>query len=237
MAKHGRRRKRKCAYCGELREITRDHVIPRSLFLRPLPDEMVTVPACDACNSKKARHDDFLRDLLTIDFEGCESPIAQRVFQEKVLSSHRQGKSLLSRIALNEAKETPIVSKSGLYLGECHVAHFDLGRANEMFSFIVRGLYFRLREVVLPLDCKFEIRRLDGEGAKKWWESFKDKQFNGPYILGDGVFQCAYQYAAEDESVTSWMLVFYDRVFYDVVTSPAGFEWKPKKNVVTGVRI
>jgi hypothetical protein len=225
MAKHGRRRKRQCAYCGEHREISRDHVIPRSLFPRPLPKIMVTVPACDDCNSKKARHDDFLRDLLTSDIAGSESPIAQQIFQEKVLSSNRQGKSLVARIAIDDAKETPIVTKSGLYLGDCHVAHFDLDRAIEMFSFMVRGLYFRFRHVVLPKDCKFEVRRLGGEDARKCWEGFEEIQYNGPYTLGDGVFWCVYNYAARNDAITFWMLAFYDRVFYRVVTTPADFNW------------
>ena len=228
MTKHGRQRTRQCAYCGKHREITRDHVIPRCLFPRPLPNKMVTVPACNDCNSKKARHDDFLRDLLTSDIACNESPIAQQIFQEKVLSSHRQGKSLLARIALDEAKETPIITESGYYWGGCHVAHFDLNLAIEMFSFLVRGLYFRLRRIVLPPDCTFDVRRLGSEDANKWWEFFKENQYNGPYTLGDSVFWCAYQYAARDDAITFWILVFYDRVFYRVVTMPAGFEWEPK---------
>ena len=186
---------------------------------------MVTVPACDDCNSKKARHDDFLRDLLTTDVAGSESPIAQQIFQDKVLSAKKKGKSLPARIVIEEAKETPIITKSGLYLGDCYIAHFDLERSTEMFSFIVRGLYFRLRQIVLPSDCRFDVRRLGGEDAKKWWEFFEENQYNGPYTLGDGVFRCAYNYAALDDAITFWMLVFYDRVFYRVVTTPAGFDW------------
>lgn len=226
MGKQGRRKKGRCAYCGEHGEITRDHVIPRSLFLRPLPDDMVTVPACGDCNSRKARHDDFLRDLLTSDIQGAESPIAQRIFQEKVLSSNRQGKSLVARIALEEARATPIITKSGLYLGQCYVAQFDLGRAVEMFSFIVRGLYYRLRRIILPNDCRFEVGRLGGDDAKRMWELFEEYGYNGPYGLGDGVFWCAYQYAARDDPITFWILVFYERVFYRVVTTPASCELK-----------
>ncbi|HMO93520.1 MAG TPA: hypothetical protein PKD64_15145 [Pirellulaceae bacterium] len=192
-----------------------------------MPNVMVTVPACDDCNAKKSLHDDFLRDLLTSDAAGGESPIAQQIFQQKVLSSHQQGKSLLARIVVDEAKETPIFTKSGLYLGDCYVAHFDLDRSIEMFSFIVRGLYYRLRQIVLPQDCKCDVRRLGDEDAKQWWEFFEEYKYNGPYALGDKVFWCVYNYAARDDSITFWMLVFYDRVIYRVLTAPAGFDWDP----------
>jgi hypothetical protein len=191
-------------------------VIPRCLFLRPLPVEMITVAACVDCNSRKARHDDFLRDLLTSDIAGSESPIAQKIFQEKVLSSNRQGKSLLARIALDSSKEIPIISESGVNLGECYVGSFDFDRATEMFEFIVRGLYFRLRNVVLPKECKFEVRRLGIDDAKQCREAIP---YKGPYGIGEGVFWCLYNYASKDEAITFWMFGFYERVFYRVMTT------------------
>lgn len=95
-----------------------------------------------------------------------------------------------------------------------------------MFSFIVRGLYFRLRKVILPVDCKVEVRRLGGEDARAWWEFFEENQYNGPYSLGDGVFWCAYNYATANEAITFWMLSFYERVFYRIVTTPVDFKWE-----------
>jgi len=228
VAKHRKRRRGLCAYCGQMCEVTRDHVIPKCLFTMPLPKVMVTVPACDACHGKKSRHEDFLRDLLTMDIVGSESPVAQRLFHEKVLSSHRQGKSLVCRIAMAQARQTPIVTPAGVYVDECYVAHLDLDRVIEMFSFIVRGLYFRLRKVVLSPDCKFDVRRLGVEDAMKCWGGFEEYGYNGPYILGGGVFWCVCQYAASDDGITNWMLVFYERVYYGVVTTPPGFVSGPK---------
>src|SRR4051812_32449628 len=124
-----RRRTGICAYCGESGNITRDHVIPRCLFPRPLPQDMLTVPACDSCNGRKSRHDDFLRDILVTDIAATESPVAQELFRVKVLSSHQQGKSLASRIALTDSKPIPFLTREG----ECDVAfasNFDTDRAN-----------------------------------------------------------------------------------------------------------
>ncbi len=89
-----------------------------------------------------------------------------------------------------------------------------------MFVFIVRGLYYRSREVVLPTDCKFDVRRLLGKDVETWWSFFEEHGYNGPYAIGEGVFRCAFQYAEKDDAITFWMLSFYNRVFYLVVTTP-----------------
>lgn len=70
-----------CAYCGDVRNLTRDHVIPRCLFPRPLPAAMLTVPACRSCNQRKAKHDDFLRDVLVTDIAAEDNAAAQAVFE------------------------------------------------------------------------------------------------------------------------------------------------------------
>src|SRR5438105_792530 len=98
MAKQRPRRIRSCAYCGRSLPVTRDHVVPKCLFGEPLPKFLVTVPACDDCNNLKSRSDDVLRDYLVMDINVCEHPLAQRLFQQKMLKSLSKGKSLLGRI-------------------------------------------------------------------------------------------------------------------------------------------
>jgi hypothetical protein len=184
---------------------------------------MITVPACDECNGRKSRHDDFLRDLLVTDFAGSQSPIAQRIFTEKTLRSHQQGKSLFGRIAMSESMfELPIRDGAG---DEDIAAFgtFDLERANEMFSFIVRGLYFASRSVVLPPDFLIRVRRLLKDDVAKWVTFFKDEGVFGSHRVGEGVFSCVFNFGATNEAITFWLLEFYERMHYSVITLPSGF--------------
>jgi hypothetical protein len=78
-----------CAYCGTETKLTLDHAIPECVFRdkaakprRPLPEDMPIVYACAKCNNdKKSLDDGFLRDLVTMDADSYQSPIAQEVFQ------------------------------------------------------------------------------------------------------------------------------------------------------------
>ena len=50
-----------CVYCGALSPQTRDHVPPACLFPRPRPTDLVTVPACEACNAAFSMDDEYFR--------------------------------------------------------------------------------------------------------------------------------------------------------------------------------
>src|SRR5262249_21289051 len=55
-----------CPYCGLRPGKTKDHVIPQSLFPKPLPNgiNLPTVKACAECNNvRKSGDDTFLRDF------------------------------------------------------------------------------------------------------------------------------------------------------------------------------
>lgn len=53
-----------CLYCGELRELTSDHVPPRCLFSKPRP-ALVTVPCCRDCNREFGKYDEYFRLAIT----------------------------------------------------------------------------------------------------------------------------------------------------------------------------
>ena len=192
-----------------------------------MPLDMITVPACDECNGMKSRHDDFLRDLLVTDFQGSKNPIAQRIFHDKTIRSHRKGKSLFGRITSDDMVHVPVFDEHG-NRDSAVVGSFDPDRANEMISMMVRGLYYSFRSLIFPADCKFRIGRLVAKEDLDAWIDLFDKNGANVHRIGENVFSCAHNYGARDEFVTLWLLEFYDRVQYSVMTTPAAFEPRPK---------
>ncbi len=63
-----------CPYCGTIvKELTRDHIVSRSLFVQPYPDNLPTVRVCYSCNQEKGLNEDYLRDYLILSREaGCK---------------------------------------------------------------------------------------------------------------------------------------------------------------------
>src|SRR5437667_12176452 len=106
-----------CVYCGRRSAGTKDHVIPKSLFLSPLPSNMITVPICRACNLEKSRSDGYLRDMLVCDIHASRHPVALALRGGAVIRSARRGRSEFARMARERSKIAPLYSPGGVYLG------------------------------------------------------------------------------------------------------------------------
>lgn len=210
-----------CTYCGETKPLTKDHVVPRCLFPKPLPSFMVTVPACDDCNSEKANHDDYLRDILVVDADTAKSKGAQGLLEGPLLRAAKRNQSKVIKAAKAQGKMEAVHSPSGIYLGHAFSFPLEGDRVNHIFSLIVRGLYFKTTKLLLPQDCKLDVRRLTAAEFYQGWDELKRIGYNGPYRLGDDVFTCIFIYAQEEPAVSMWWMWFFDSICIFVTTEPS----------------
>ena len=185
---------------------------------------MITVLACKECNEEKAKHDNYLRDMLVLDMHGSQSSVAQALLDGRVKRAIRTNRSEIARVALQYGRVEPLRSPAGIYLGQAISFPIDEERVRHIFSLIVRGLYYRLRKQRLRDDCVFSVRRLTAEEFNRGWQELKETGFNGPYLLGEGVFNFIFMYAAEQPSVTQFWLGFHELICFYVATEPEGFE-------------
>src|SRR5215204_1775649 len=126
-----------CVYCDEERRLTRDHVVPKTLFTRPFPPNLITAPACGRCNGDKAKDDDYLRDWLVCDIYGSQHPTAQKLFNGKVLRSHRRRQSQLTRSIAKNARVQPWYTPAGIYLGDFPMFEMDNQRVQTILERII----------------------------------------------------------------------------------------------------
>ncbi|MBL8204816.1 MAG: hypothetical protein JNM09_11355 [Blastocatellia bacterium] len=212
-----------CAYCGQTKPLTRDHVIPECLFEKPLPSFMVTVSACEDCNGGKAKHDDYLRDMLTTDISTAGNKTAKILLEGKVLRSAQTNRSQIAKAAKRSARLEAIHTKAGIYLGHAYSIPLEEDRVNGIYTTIVRGLYFYLMKKPLPQDCQFEVRKMTSD-AEEGWEQIKKIGFNGPYKLGQDVFTCIFMYADEENAISQWWMWFYESICIYVSTCPSNWD-------------
>lgn len=214
----GKQKRGECAYCGRVTEVTRDHVIPECLFVPPYPPNLITVPACKECNHAKSHNDDFLRDWLTIDIYGSQSPAAQEIFRGKVARSVEKGHSKIVRRFLVEAQVKSIVTKSGRYLGDLPVLSLDEEQVETIISPIVRGLYFHEHKVRMPVGLAYEFRRYHPFEYDAVWELFQ--RFEAPPLRKLGsIFGYTSVQFSEPVFGSYWLLIFYDHAILTVWAS------------------
>ena len=209
-----------CVYCGRTATLTKEDVIAKCLFPKPRPSDLVKVPACWPCNHAKSRNDDYLRDLLVSDVYVQQNPIAQTLFHQNMLSSVRQDSSVIARTAISKGRLEPVYTPGGIYLGDCISAPIDVERVNHIFSQIVRGLFFKVRQQRIPDDYIFDVRRYHPLEFYQVWGKLKQIGCHGPFRIGGEVFTCVFVDVVEDPFFTDWWLWFYDSVCVYVGTRP-----------------
>ena len=212
-----------CAYCGTQGKVTRDHVIPRALFVRPYPKNPIIVPACRPCNKGKSHDEDYLRDFLALDYRGSQSPVAQELLRGKVPRSLARSSSELLRVAMRTIRARPLETRAGIYLGDYLEAPVDDDRLYRVLGLVVRGLYYSAREERLLRTYRVVVVRHDPWDYQRVCDVFLD--FPSRPItrrIGDGqVFWCAFRVATEDPQITLWQLWFYDRVLFSASSEPS----------------
>ncbi|SRR5258706_5021968 len=220
--KRGKRKIRECVYCGEVKAVAKEHVVPKCLFIKPYPPNLISVPACDDCNNAKSLDDDFLRDFLVCDNFVSQSPVAQQIFQQKMLSSQRKGSSLIAREAILKGRLESLYTKGGIYIGDFHSFSVNEQRLNKIFETLVRGLYYDAHKKRFPDGYQIELTRHFPWEFKDVFTELSKLHLN-KRVLGN-VFGCAFTTAQEDPFTTAWIFWFYERIMFSVFTSHPAYE-------------
>ena len=112
-----------------------EHVPPKCFFPKSdrLRHNLITVPSCDAHNSKKSKDDEYLRAIVCI-FPGVNAH-AIRIFSKKVMRGMERRPHHLDTFY---PELTPIHTP----LGETAICSIDLPRFETAIGRIARALYF-----------------------------------------------------------------------------------------------
>jgi hypothetical protein len=208
-----------CVYCGDQKELTREHVVPQCLFPKPLPSIMVTVGTCFECNNGKSSDDAYLRDFLVADMAAGKSPVAQQLRTGKFKRSVQTKRSEIAKVALNRAYRKPRHTPGGIYLGSPIAVPVDQRRLERSFERMVRGLYYHVWKDHLPRDYTFEISRIDGFQTAEIWSQMRQTGANIAAIRPD-VFVCQYAFDIKYHAMSRWLLLFYNTIIIEVLTLP-----------------
>ena len=206
-----------CTYCCNETEVTRDHVVPRALFVGAYPSDPVIVPSCRPCNVGKSRDEPYFSDYLTLDLGGSQSPTAMELFQTKVRRSHLKDKSELIRSVIDTAEVKPLYSSGGVYLGHYPQAPINAQRIVSVLQLMVRGLYYDCCKELLPQSCHIEVFRHNPWDQQGVIDRFFAQGTPATRKIGD-VFACGFYRAKDNPTATFWLLIFYGRVLFSATT-------------------
>lgn len=153
-----------CVYCGEREGTTDDHVIPKSYFANPKPNDLLTVKCCPACQQKYKKDEDLLRMWLNLGPAGG-SKIGKYLWEQKLRRAIAKDKGLRNILARSMGP-VDIHTLSGIYLGKKVAVRMERGRVHNVIKKIIQGLFWFEYEERLPQDILIEIADIPGSGQQ-----------------------------------------------------------------------
>jgi len=202
-----------CVLCGNQPATTREHVPPHSIFPKPKPADLITVPACSKCNHGTSREDEKFRTYLSLHV-GLDTPATQALWSNHALRTLRHNRKLKSSI-VTSMRPVYFRTGSGIITGKGYGIKWDSQAHKAIMEKIIRGLYFVHSGTVLPPGAEVKSQWL-----KELPKGLPDFATWPSGSSGGNAFQYKYSYAAEDPKHSVWVFCFYGRHWASGYTSP-----------------
>jgi hypothetical protein len=199
-----KRKNAECYLCGAPAD-TQDHIPPLGLFPTPRPDNLLTVPACLACNQNRSLDDEYFR--VTVAAASRDSPQSTVLLHQRIIPRMRERPALILDF-LKSVRQADVHSESGVYLGRGPAFTFDRPRIQTVIDKIVRGLFFKHANRRLANDYSVEEFAYCPKIETPLQEVIMELPL---FNVGDGsVFSYRHHIADETSSESFWFMMFYN---------------------------
>lgn len=190
-----------CAICGDQTECTRDHIPPRSIFLPPRPDNLVTVPACRDCNNGSSKYDERFKMYLAMHV-AMHSKKGERLFKT-ALRTFNHNKKLKKKI-LKSLKPIDFKTPAGIFMGKGAAVPWDNEAHDKIIERTVRGLYYHHYGEILGDRIDIDIH----------WHHSLPQEFNEFIMnknwMGEDEFIYIHSNTADSPLSSIWIFQFYN---------------------------
>ncbi len=162
-----------CVLCAVAPGTTVEHIPAKLFFDRPLPDNLITVPACAACNHGSQQDDEYLRAWMMLLRGHTPSQGIDNVRTRTVRQLNRPDRPGL-RIGFQQGSELRAETDADAdgQLGFGLFTRPDRARLWNVLVKYSRGLHFRATGEILPPDVQHSIERIFNRQTRpdEYWE-------------------------------------------------------------------
>lgn len=203
-----------CAICGKRSATTVDHIPPKSIFPKPRPNNLITVPACFSCNWGASRLDESFMVYLSLHV-GMDNIETERLWKNHALRAVKHNRRLRNRL-LTTMKPVYLKSPGGIITEQRMGSPWDSEAHDKIIERMIRGLYFYHFSDILGDRVKYNVQWLPRipdeihEMSKEWQQ----------HVIGSGQIVYRYGRAQEDPLHSVWLFQFYDRHWASGYTEP-----------------
>jgi len=200
-----------CAYCGAGAPQTNDHIPPKNLFSKPLPENLLTVPCCESCRRGWSKDDEYFRIALLSSSNLADVPAVQPAINSIFRSLRRPQARGLAKLVESSIVEIEQRTKGGIIAGTAPAFKVQQPRLEQVGGRIIRALFFE--EFKQPLPATHVTRAsIQQFGLDNLWPTIKEVPFAEPRSFAADSFHYTFATVPDDPFSSIWLLDFFDRL-------------------------
>lgn len=204
-------KKKPCAYCGIENAPTKDHIPPKSLFPKPRPHDLITVPSCFACNTRFQKDDDYFWLTLSIRAENSGNPAAEEASTRAISNLSRPQSGGFQRSFLASLGRVALHSPAGIYLGDHLGYRIEFARLNRVASRITKGMFCKIRNAPLAKGYVAMARAIEGfQNSGPDLEQMISFVSREPVFTIGSAFSYQSRFLDEDPNFSLWFFRIYN---------------------------
>ncbi len=202
-----------CIYCGRPANDA-DHVPPKCLSQRPLPNGLIKVPSCKACNRQFGFDDEHFRDSIALSTLDTPDPPELKTLHDAVK------RSLLRKPYRPPARKILCMSHQGWTRHGTRIAlratvfPIDMQRIGRTVGRVVKALHYHETKRVLPASHAPKVIHGNRLRSVPFWDRPFIERVFAPLrtaqwrAIGGRAFGYAFASPSRDPDNTIWFLSF-----------------------------
>ena len=213
------REPRPCIYCASIENPAPDHVPPKSIFPKPRPNDLITVPSCLRCNKGFEKDDEYFKMSLGMRADIEHAPGASALAQQVMRAWDRDEAKDFTAFVHSTLRIRPILDNEGREVGRITGQEIDSQRIGLVVRRIAKGLYFH--EYRKPLPSGYRVRGVLYDALDQPFRRRLEIALLGstPKGIAKGAFMYAWKQASDDPGATMWLMLFYGGGGFVAVTA------------------
>lgn len=215
-------RKQICIYCQTANADTRDHVPPKSLFPQPYPDNLITVPACKACNESTQEDDEDFRTYIAAISTHETGPIIEGLCKATMRAFEHSRAYHAEWVGRRMRVIAELETESGHAIQKLQVWR-EPNRLGPVIFRSVKGLHYHKFKSLLPVDCPMDmidsgLQHSDLQPGTELGETLRstltELDQSEPIIDYPKIFNCRRSTVDGNEAAAVWKLTFLQRHWF-----------------------
>ena len=219
-----------CTYCGQYGSLTKDHIPPKTIFPKPRPNNLITIPCCLICNGAAKKDDEYFGIMMALRDKSQNHPSANKVLPKIFDGLHHKNAWGFRKKIFHNFSVKNVVTTTGILLGRYPVFEEEAAPIIRVMERITKGLYYLETKKSYPqhhcINIRFGRSLIEGsiEKQRNLAQALGIFKTVIPKVIGNGEFRYWLRFADDDNCTFGALVEIYNSRYFLCYSVPVNSE-------------